>query len=51
MKSEVYQWYLDDYWDSMMSTSGSWMNIRIFEYPLTSLVKSNVNQLHLDDNR
>ena len=41
MKSRLYQWYLDDYRDSLRSTSGSWMKI----------VKSYVNQLHLDDNR
>ena len=27
VKSEVYQWYLDDYRDSLKSNSGSWMTI------------------------
>ena len=27
VKGMVYQWYLDDYTDSLRSTSGTWMTI------------------------
>ena len=55
VKSYVYQWYLDDYKDSLRSTSGVWMTIgKIYGLPVVSVclkMKSYVYQWFLDDCR